>query len=195
MKVINLTKSSVVYTANAYLVLGRWNSLDDKNTLVDVGRDPSIILRIINTHTGVGKKRIDRVVLTHNHYNHTSILPLIREKFDPEIFAFSSKLDDVDYAVKDGQQLQIADRMFEVIHTPFHSEDSICLYCEEEEILFSGDTPLLNDTKLPVDNKIYLQSLRKLANYEITKIYTGHRGFRKYDFNKRIQHVLKLIEG
>ena len=29
------------------------------------------------------------------------------------------------------------------IHTPGHTEDSICLYCKAEGVLFSGDMPLV----------------------------------------------------
>ena len=71
MKIINLTENSTVYTSNVYLVLGSWNSLSDVNTLFDVGRDPNILEILNNTSTGFGKKRVEQVVLTHSHYDHT----------------------------------------------------------------------------------------------------------------------------
>ena len=194
MKIINLTKSSPIYTSNVYLVLGRWNTLDDVNTLIDVGRDPSIVMRIINSHTGVGKKRIEQVVLTHNHYDHTSMLPIIKEKFDPRIHAFSQNILGVNNKLSDGDHLQIGDRMFEVIHTPYHSTDSICLYCEEEALLFSGDTPLISDSIPAPGNQIFLQSMRKLAKRKIKIIYGGHGKPIKCDCSERIQHTLSLME-
>ncbi|MEA1943993.1 MAG: MBL fold metallo-hydrolase, partial [Euryarchaeota archaeon] len=69
MKVLNLTSDSKMYTSNVYLITGTWNAIDDLNTLVDVGRDPSVIEKINNASTGVGKKRVEQVVLTHSHYD------------------------------------------------------------------------------------------------------------------------------
>ena len=43
MKVISLRGNNHIYSCNSYLVLGSWNTLQDMNTLVDVGNDPSII--------------------------------------------------------------------------------------------------------------------------------------------------------
>ncbi|MCK4542235.1 MAG: hypothetical protein KAU17_08380, partial [Spirochaetales bacterium] len=64
MRVINLTENSSTYTANVYFVRGSWNAIDDVNTLVDVGRDSKIIERIDAISGGVGKKKIDQVILT-----------------------------------------------------------------------------------------------------------------------------------
>jgi len=79
MKILSLTEASAVYTSNVYLLLGEWNTMDDVNTLVDVGRDVSVIDKINDAPTGVGKKRIEQVVLTHCHYDHSEILPVIKK--------------------------------------------------------------------------------------------------------------------
>jgi glyoxylase-like metal-dependent hydrolase (beta-lactamase superfamily II) len=176
-------------------VLGHWNTLEDVNTLIDVGRDPSIILRIISTHTGVGKKRIEQVILTHNHYDHTSLLPLIKEKFDPRIYAFSENIPGVDHLLKDGDKIQVGNSMVEVIHTPLHTTDSVCLYCEEDSILFSGDTPLLfNSTPVP-DNEQFIESLKELAKRRIRIIYGGHGDPVRCKCNQRISEAIQQIEN
>lgn len=194
MKIINLTKSSTMYTSNVYLVLGHWNTLEDVNTLIDVGRDPSIILRIISTHTGVGKKRIEQVILTHNHYDHTSLLPLIKEKFDPRIYAFSENISGVDHLIKDGDQIQVGDSMVEVIHTPLHTTDSVCLYCEKDAILFSGDTPLLFNSSPVPENKQFIESLKRLSKRRIRVIYGGHGTPLRCKCNQRIGEAIQQIE-
>ena len=41
MKVTVLKGSNNVYTSNAYIVTGDWKRIEDINTLIDVGSDPS----------------------------------------------------------------------------------------------------------------------------------------------------------
>ena len=65
MKVDNLTSHNKVYTSNVYLLTGNWNTLSDLNTLIDVGRDPSILEKIDSASTGVGKQRVEPVSYTH----------------------------------------------------------------------------------------------------------------------------------
>jgi len=174
MRVLNVTAGSRVYTSNAYLVTGTHNAMDDVNGLVDVGRDPSAIENVNRASTGVGKKRVERVVLTHSHYDHAGLLPKIRELFCPEVCAFSRSLDGVDRFLRDGDVLELGDRLFEVIHTPGHSNDSICLYCGDEKTLFVGDHPLLG---LGVDGSYderFLHTLEKLSRKDVRTIYPGH---------------------
>ena len=174
MKINNLYRLNEIYTSNVYLLTGDWNTLKDKNTLIDVGRDPSILKRIDESSTGVGKHKIEQVILTHSHYDHASLLPIIKRTFNPKVFAYSSNLEQVDVIVKGGELLQIADRQFEVIHTPGHSTDSICLYCAKDKVLFAGDTPLIIRTKDNTYPPEFAQVLEYLVSKEIEKIYFGH---------------------
>jgi len=198
MKILNLKINSKIYTCNAYLITGTSNAIDDVNTMLDVGRDPAV-MEIINTaSTGVGKRRVEQVILTHSHYDHASLLPRISEIFKPVVYAFSQSLAGVDYRLKDGETLKAGDRIFEVIHTPGHSNDSICFYCEKEGVLFAGDTPVIS---APADGSYeqgFLQALEKLCRRDIRSIYFGH-GLPLHDnCNKRIRvsliNVRKSIE-
>lgn len=174
MKITNLTKDSKVYTSNAYLVLGTWNALIDMNTLVDVGRDPMIIDKINNTNTGVGKRRIDQVILTHNHYDHTGLLPLIREAYNPKIYAFSSNIEGIDQSLNSGDTLRLGDRDFKVFHAPGHSSDSILLYCKEDGVLFTGDVSLAIRSTGGTHDPLFRDILGYLIHEEIKAIYVGH---------------------
>jgi len=64
---------------------------------VDVGRDPAVIDKINNASTGVGKKRVGQVILTHSHYDHSSLFPIIKEVFNPVIYAFSPFFEGADH--------------------------------------------------------------------------------------------------
>ena len=174
MKVFNLTENSDVYTSNVYLVTGNFNALSDVNTLIDVGRDEKVTEKIYTIATGVGKKRIEQVILTHIHYDHSGMLLNIKKEFNPLVYAYSSNFENVDKVLKDEDILKIGDRQFEVIHVTVHSNDSICLYNEEEQVLFSGDTPLDINTSEGTYDSQFVEVLENLVSKKISTIYLGH---------------------
>lgn len=174
MKIKNLTLNSNLYTSNVYLVLGSWNGISDVNTLIDVGCDKGILAELERVNTGLGKNKIDQVILTHSHSDHSALLQEIKNIYNPKIFAFNAHLKNVDYVLQDGDLIRVGDKEFEVFHLTFHSYDSICLYCETDAILFSGDT----NFPVSVDNALIVaeneRSLKRLFTKKISKVYPGH---------------------
>jgi len=175
MRITLLHGSQQGYSCNAYLVRGDSNEWEDVNSLVDVGIDGSICDEIENLGTGIGKKKVARVVLTHGHYDHAAGLGVVVARYHPQVCAFAPA-KNVDVLLVDGQVLRLGDREFEVLHTPGHSEDSICLYCARERTLFAGDTPL--DVKTPGGSHPgeLLASLERIASRDVATIYAGHAG-------------------
>lgn len=174
MKIINLTEESDIYTSNVYLVTGDWKTLDDKNTLIDVGRDPKIIEKITRSSAGVGKRKLDQVILTHDHYDHASLTREIKKIFSPTIYAFSDSKACVDIILRGKETIRVGDRLFEVIHTPGHTEDSICLFCEEEGVLFVGDTiPVIGRAGCSFDER-FIHALFSISTKDVRAIYYGH---------------------
>jgi len=161
------------YSCNAYMVRGNTNEPEDVNSLVDVGLDGSICDDVQDLCTGIGKKKVGLVVLTHNHYDHAAGLGAVVARYHAQVCAFAPAMD-IDTQLRDGQTLRLGDREFEVLHTPGHSDDSICLYCAEERTLFAGDMPL--DVKTP--GGIYpgelLASLERIATLDVATVYPGH---------------------
>jgi glyoxylase-like metal-dependent hydrolase (beta-lactamase superfamily II) len=174
MRVIPLQPSGDVYTSNVYLVLGSWSRLDCVNTLVDVGRDPAVLQSLEGAPTGVGKNRVEQVVLTHGHYDHCSLLPVILELYRPSVLAFSHCVGGVTDLVADGDRLFLGDRRFTVIHTPGHTEDSICLFGEQEGVLFCGDTPLIINSPGGSYEPGFVRALERLCELDVRSIYFGH---------------------
>jgi glyoxylase-like metal-dependent hydrolase (beta-lactamase superfamily II) len=163
-----------VYTSNVYLVTGTYNALSDVNTLIDVGRDPKILEILPNESTGIGKRAVEQVIITHNHYDHTGMLKAIVECYHPRVYAFSPHLANVDILLRDEDEFIAGDRKFEVIHIPGHSSDSVCLFCKGDGALFAGDTPVV--IRFPGDtySADFLQALERICRKNVSFIYFGH---------------------
>ncbi|MCX6620404.1 MAG: MBL fold metallo-hydrolase [Acidobacteria bacterium] len=80
----------------------------------------------------------------------------------------------VDRRLSDGEELQLGNKLLHVIHTPGHTPGSasFLLQVEGSNLLFSGDTAFF-DGRLGwqgnpyADNRAYLASLQKLANFSL----------------------------
>lgn len=174
MKILPIQGQNNIYSSNVYLILGEWKRIEDPNTLVDVGNDPSIIAQIENMNTGIGKKKVEQVILTHSHSDHSGILALIKNAFHPKIYAFSPFMDGVDHVLTHGEKLRAGDGFLEVIHTPGHSNDSICLYSPDRGDLFVGDTPVIIHTMDGSYEQNFYLALSEICKRNIQTIYFGH---------------------
>jgi glyoxylase-like metal-dependent hydrolase (beta-lactamase superfamily II) len=173
MRVILLRKNPETYSGNSWLVLGDSNTLGGVNALVDVGMDAFVLEHLRGIATGIGKKPLQKVFLTHSHYDHAGGLEDLRRELDPEICAFAP-LPGVTRVLRDGERVSLGDRRFEVLHTPGHSEDSMCLYCFDERVLFSGDTPVQVRTTGGAYPRALAVSLERLCALSVETIYPGH---------------------
>jgi glyoxylase-like metal-dependent hydrolase (beta-lactamase superfamily II) len=186
MQISNLTNlSSMIYSCNVYFVQGNGHAFTDMNTLIDVGSDSSVVDRILHPTTAGDEKPVGQVILTHNHCDHAAILELVREKFEPVVYARSASVAP-DFLLGDGQKLRCGDREFEVIYTPGHSEDSICLYCQTDGVLFAGDSPIVIRSSEGSYDDRFVQALEQLGQKDIRTIYFGHGS----PLNKDAQAVL-----
>ncbi len=174
MLVKNLTEHSKHYTSNVWHVCGTYRSLSDLNTLIDVGRDPAIIELLESVRCGLGKRSVDQVILTHSHFDHAGLLPKIREKFKPEVYAHPLSRSEKIIPLSDRQKINIGDRACMAVHSPGHSDDSLCILCEEEHLLFSGDVPIRvysTDGEFPSQ---FQDAYELFVSAEIKIIYPGH---------------------
>jgi glyoxylase-like metal-dependent hydrolase (beta-lactamase superfamily II) len=195
MRILTLESSANVYTCNVYLVLGSFSQLDDINTLVDVGQDPAILASIDRAPTGIGKWPVEQVVLTHDHSDHSALLPQVCEAFHPKVCAFSPNVQGVTRVLRDGDAIRMGDRDFEVIHMPGHSSDSICLYNQEEGVLFVGDSPVLSASATGTYEPEFLAALEKLCNLDVRQIYFGHGAPVMERCNERLRESYRLAAG
>lgn len=174
MKIIPLKKSGTVYSCNSYLILGDWNRIEDINTIIDPGTDDFVISEIERHSTGFGKIPVAQVILTHNHFDHAAGVQAIKTRYEQvRVLAFSEGAG-VDELLTDGQFIRAGDDILEVLHTPGHSSDSVCLYAPSELALFSGDTQLHVMSRSEQYESEYIDALMKIACRDIQRIYSGH---------------------
>ncbi len=77
-------------------------------------------------------------VATHEHFDHVSTLQEAAKKLGAKVVAHRNSPIQCDLRVEDGDVLELGAEELRVIHTPGHTEDSICLY--DGSHLFTGDT-------------------------------------------------------
>jgi glyoxylase-like metal-dependent hydrolase (beta-lactamase superfamily II) len=175
VKIIALKKTKLVYSCNSYLILGDWNRIEDVNTVIDPGNDDFILDEIEHVSTGFGKTPVAQIILTHNHFDHASGVKYLKERYNCRVLAFSEG-PGVDELLSDGQFVKAGNDLLEVIHTPGHSHDSICLYAPSEKAIFSGDTQLKVNAPGSTYPLEYLAALKSLGARDIQRIYSGHDG-------------------
>jgi glyoxylase-like metal-dependent hydrolase (beta-lactamase superfamily II) len=195
VRILILENGGQIYTSQVYLVLGDTSRVEDVNTLVDVGQDPAIFASIERAPTGVGKWPVEQVVLTHGHYDHCALLPRVREQFHPKVFASSPNIAGVDNVLRGGETVKMGDAYFEVIHTPGHSSDSICLYSQAEGVLFAGDSPLVINSPDGTYEAGFLAALEKICARDVRCIYFGHGPPLTEHCSQRLRESLNMAGG
>jgi glyoxylase-like metal-dependent hydrolase (beta-lactamase superfamily II) len=171
--IVSLKKNDKLYSCHSYLLLGDWNRIEDLNTVIDPGTDGFILEEIERLSTGFGKVAVEQVILTHNHFDHIGGIKALKERYGARVLAFACG-PGVDELIHDGQFLKAGDDFLEVIHTPGHSSDSICLYANQAQAVFSGDTQLRIRGPGNVYPQGYLKGLERLSGKKIRAIYSGH---------------------
>lgn len=129
--------------------------------------------------------RLTSVVVTHNHSDHASGAVVLAGR-DPELMFAKLAWPERDSryavpwsAVADGDCVEAGDTALEVIHTPGHAPDHVCLWHEETRTLFSGDLVLAHTTVVvPAsaqgDMADYLASLERVLTLRPSRLLPAH---------------------
>lgn len=96
---------------------------------------------------------------------------------DYDVSAYAVLSAPVDAPLRDGDQIDLGDRCFEVVHLPGHTPGSAALLDAANGVLFTGD--VLYDGELldelpESDIDSYVTSMRRLAALDVQVAYPGH---------------------
>lgn len=172
MDIRNLTDQSAIYTSNVWLC--SCDGATEGGLLIDTGCDPAILEYLRGKKKRIGRSPVSKIILTHNHYDHARLINEIKGEFDAIVYASSPYAAGIDQVLIDGDVISCGRFHFEIVSIPGHTSDSICIYCPEEEILFSGDTPMMIWGTDNTYEKSFLHGFEELAKKKFHAIYPGH---------------------
>jgi glyoxylase-like metal-dependent hydrolase (beta-lactamase superfamily II) len=173
--------------SNIYVIMGEYV------TIVDPGNDYTAFMELFKIH--VKPEDIKKVVLTHGHPDHAmGALELLRypsigkgggfelilhEAAPPQLKEVLKKLGSRITEVRGGETLELSGTEWEVIHTPGHTIDGICLYHAPTKTVFTGDMVLSDAVGAPDPHaggslEHYLFGLRALLRRDIENVLSGH---------------------
>lgn len=164
--------------------------------IVDCGNAPQKIYEYCKIN-GIAVRYI---VLTHGHFDHAHYVNEYKKLFgsadvvahrdevkvltDPNanvsaLFGEPTVYPEPDITVTEGDILTVGEASFAVLHTPGHTPGGICLYCEKEKIMFTGDTLFFGGSGrtdfLYGDSGAMLRSLTRLLGMDgEIEFYSGH---------------------
>jgi glyoxylase-like metal-dependent hydrolase (beta-lactamase superfamily II) len=131
MDVVTVTEDAESFTCNAYL------ALSERDVLVDAGAMPGVE-DVVRDHTD----DLDAVVLTHQHGDHIQELDAVLDAFDADLYAYADHARRT-HELADGDEVDVGDERFEVVHSPGHADDHVALI--SDSTIFSGDVVVHDD--------------------------------------------------
>lgn len=151
---------------NTYLIRS-----GDMVAVIDPG--PVIADHRAAIEAAVGEAEVKAIIVTHTHPDHAPLAnPLARQYSVPAVGYAAGPEFEPDLIVEDGDTIQVGDTPLDVLYTPGHADDHICL--RAGRFLFTGDHIMGGSTVMVEDLVAYLDSLARLRKVEIDRMFPGH---------------------
>lgn len=181
-------RSFEAFSSNIYVIMGEYV------TIVDPGNDYTAFMDLFTLN--VKPEGIKKLVLTHGHPDHAlgafellrsypSLVQgggfelILHEAAPPQLKELVKELGSRVTEVRGGETLELSGLEWEVIHTPGHTIDGICLYHAATKTVFSGDMALPYGVGAPDPNAggrldHYLFGLKALLKRDVENLLPGH---------------------
>lgn len=212
MMAYRILNQTLLFDSNKIFIDG------DSPILVDAGTGFKVESTIAEIKEILGGRDLERMVLTHRHFDHVGGAKAIADEFSAEVFMapadsqvvregdseatlgtdFGGRIEPME--VKDldqGQSISTGAHDLEVIFTPGHSAGSLSLYDSKERALISGDTVFVGgigryDTPSASLEEL-ISSLRILSKLEVEMLYPGHGPHTESRGGDHIRNGLRML--
>lgn len=139
--------------------------------VVDPSEEPGVIVKRVR-ELGL---RLNAIVITHRHHDHTAGVDEVRKATGARVCAWRE--GGSEEPVNEGDEVRAGALRFRVLHTPGHTPDHICLYGEGQVI--TGDTLFVGKvggTSTEAEARAEYESLRRklMTLPEDTRVWPGH---------------------
>jgi len=192
------------FVQRGYLNSNHFVSRGDRPILIDTG----YVTHLDNTKSivaalGIDPNDVSLIVNTHCHCDHVGGNSFFQERAGCEValhplgkgwmearddwnpwwsyFGQEAVFFDPTRVLEDGEKIPIGGKEWEVLYTPGHARDGICLYSAEERILISSDVLWGSDTPpmVPVIEgegclEDALSALDRIEGLDVRLVFPGH---------------------
>lgn len=206
-----LTLKSIVlgsYETNCYLLIDEETGA---SALIDPGFYTPELEKMLSDN---GIEKLDYILLTHGHLDHTCGAPYVREKFGGKMvigendvccmheYMFSDDTPDYEKAFKacepdilltNETELPFGDRKIDILYTPGHTTGEVCYIIDD--LFFVGDVIFkgaIGRSDLEGGNIFTLiKTLKRICTIEKDyKVFPGHGEFTTLSYEKKYNRFL-----
>ncbi len=161
----------------------------DNNTgdaaVVDPSYGADIFIRLVNELSAslAGKVTVKYVIGTHSHTDHTKGMIVLRKKLGATTVRHKSARGPSEIRAEHKDVISLGQLELEILHTPGHTPDSICIYVSSncivqlEDSIITGDTLFVGKVGGTRTYNMARKQYDSLQGLEIntqTIIYPGH---------------------
>jgi hydroxyacylglutathione hydrolase len=207
--------AGVAYDSNVYLLE------DDDPIVVDAGTGMYIDSTLDEISKIVPLKSIDRIVLTHSHYDHIGGAEAMSKAMGARVYLHRAEAEPIQagdmsltvsrmfdkgvgeldiVALKEREEIRCGDARLEVIHLPGHSPGSVALVDRKSASAIVGDTVFCDGGvgrwDLPGGSLRELKaSIKHLGTLGLKSIYPGHGSYAEGDAEYHLRLSTEYIQG
>jgi len=153
--------------------------IQDTETNIIAVIDPSEF-EPINNFIKKKFKKIDYILNTHHHFDHTGGNLDLKKKYNSKVIGYKKdekRIPGIDIKLSDNENFKLGNVNFKIFFIPGHTNGHICFYSKNEKVIFTGDTlfslgcgRIFEGTHLEM-----LRSLNLIKKLPVdTQIYCGH---------------------